>query len=413
MNSKGAADWRADLEASRDLSDLDKQNYVFLLTWFESWRVRQQREADRATAVEFWKAQVVVKPRKEWQLARWGEALRWYLRWLQRCRNDGLEVRSVGERMGNAVMQVGARRGLAIRTRETYAGWARRFGEWVGDAKAAMDTGHGGEWLEHLVAVKRVSFATQKQALNALVFFYRDVCGVEDVKLEVRLRKTKQREPVVLTREELLALLDRLQGQHRLAAELQYGGGLRLNEVVGLRVKDIDLVREQVTVRCGKGDRDRTTILPKRVKPMLKEALAKARVLYEQDRAKGTPGVALPAALERKISRCGERWEWFWIFPADHLSKDPETGVVRRHHLHPDVYGENVRRAAAEAGIAKRVTTHALRHSFATHLLEGGTDLRTIQELLGHEDVRTTEIYTHVATGVNGCGVRSPLDVVG
>jgi len=392
------------------LSDLEKQNYVFLLSWFEGWRVRQQLDPSRATAVGFWKRQVVVKPRKEWQLARWGEAVRWYLRWLQCRRDDGLEVLSVGERMGNAVMLVGARRGLALRTRETYAGWARRLGEWAGEAKAAMDTGHGAEWLEHLVAEKRVSFATQKQALNALMFFYRDVCGMEDVRMEVKLRKTRQREPVVLTKEELLGLLDRLEGQYRLAAELQYGGGLRLSEVVDLRVKDIDPVREQVTVRCGKGDRDRTTVLPKRVKPMLKVALAGARKWFDQDRANGAPGVALPGALERKMSRSGERWEWFWIFPADHLSKDPETGVVRRHHLHPDVYGENVRRAAAEAGIAKRVTTHSLRHSFATHLLEGGTDLRTIQEMLGHEDVRTTEIYTHVATGVNGCGVRSPLD---
>lgn len=192
-----------------------------------------------------------------------------------------------------------------------------------------MDTGHGAEWLEHLVAVRRVSFATQKQALNALMFFYRDVCGVEEVRLDVKLRKTKQREPVVLTKDELLGLLDRLEGQYRLAAELQYGGGLRLGEVVGLRVNDIDSVREQVAVRCGKGDRDRTTVLPKRVKPMLKEALAGARVLFDQDRANHTPGVALPGALERKMSRSGERWEWFWIFPADHLSKDPETGVVR------------------------------------------------------------------------------------
>ena len=410
MNKKGTADWRADLDASRDLGDQEKQHYGFLLMWFESWRVREHLEPDRAAAAAFWKSQVVVKPRKEWQLARWGEAVRWYLRWLQCCRAGGLEVRSVGERIEMAVMQAGARRGLALRTRETYGGWARRFGEWVGEAKDALDSGRAAEWLEHLVTAGRVSYATQKQALNALVFFYRDVCGMEEVRLDVKLRKTKRREPVVLSKEELLCLLDRLEGQCRLAAELQYGGGLRLNEVVGLRVKDVDPVREQITVRCGKGDRDRTTILSKRVKPMLKEALAEARELYDQDRAAGTPGVALPGALERKMSRSGERWEWFWIFPADHLSKDPESGVVRRHHLHPDVYGENVRRAAAEAGIAKRVTTHALRHSFATHLLEGGTDLRTIQELMGHEDVRTTEIYTHVATGVNGCGVRSPLD---
>lgn len=396
--------------ASRDLNDLEKQGYVFLLSWFESWRVRKQLRADRAAAVAFWKEQVTGKPRKDWQVARWGEAMRWYLGWLEHCRKDGKEVRTVGERMADAVMRTGSRRGLAPRTRDTYAGWARRFGEWVGDAKAAMDTQRCAEWLAELVEKSKVSFATQKQALNALVFFYRDVCDMEEVRLDVRLKKTKTREPVVLTREELMGLLDRLEGQYRLAAELQYGAGLRLSEVTRLRVKDVDPEREQVTVRCGKGDRDRTTMLPKRVKPMLKEALDEARQLHEKDRAAGVAGVALPGALAGKMSRSGERWEWFWIFPGKELSKDPETGIIRRHHLLQKTYGEAVRAAAAGAGIAKRVTTHALRHSFATHLLEGGTDLRTIQELMGHEDVKTTEIYTHVAVGVNGLGVRSPLD---
>jgi integron integrase len=410
MNANVAAEWRADLDASRDLSDLEKQGFGFLLSWFESYRMRKGLRADRPAAVLFWREQVVVKPRKQWQLDRWAEAVSWYLRWLECCRESGKEVRSVGERMGDAVMRAGARRGLAPRTRDTYAGWARRFGEWVGDAREAMDTSRAAEFLEHLVDVGKVAFATQKQALNGLVFFFRDVCGMEEVKLDVRLRKTKTREPVVLTREELMGLLDRLKGQHRMAAELQYGGGLRLSEVVRLRVKDIDPVREQITVRCGKGDRDRTTVLPKRVKPMLKAALDEAREIFEADRAAGVAGVALPGALARKMPRSGERWEWSWVFPAAELSMDPETNVMRRYHLHPKTYGEAVRDAAAAAGIAKRVTSHALRHSFATHLLEGGTDLRTIQELMGHEDVKTTEIYTHVATGVNGLGVVSPLD---
>ena len=220
----------------------------------------------------------------------------------------------------------------------------------------------------------------------------------------------EKRTPVVMSVREVLAVLDKLEPRYRLAAELQYGAGLRLKELVSLRVKDVDRERGQVVIHGGKGDKDRVTILPERVRKALNEIWGGLRQLHDDDRAADVPGVSLPGALARKMSRAGERWEWFWIFPADHLSRDPETGIERRHHLHPKMYGEAVTRAARDAGIEKRVTSHVLRHCFATHLLEGGTDLRTIQELLGHNDVRTTEIYTHVALGVNGCGVRSPLD---
>ncbi len=211
---------------------------------------------------------------------------------------------------------------------------------------------------------------------------------------------------------EVLAVLNRLDGRHRLAAELQYGAGLRLKELVSLRVKDVDRERGQLVIRGGKGDKDRVTILPERVKRALNEIWDDLRQLHAQDRADGVPGVALPGALARKMPQAGGRWEWFWIFPDDHLSRDPESGVERRHHLHAKVYGEAVTRAARDAGVEKRVTSHVLRHCFATHLLEGGADIRTIQELLGHADVKTTEIYTHVAIGSNGCGVRSPLDAL-
>ncbi len=191
---------------------------------------------------------------------------------------------------------------------------------------------------------------------------------------------------------------------------MQYGAGLRLKELVSLRVKDVDRERGQVVIHGGKGDKDRVTILPERVRLALDGIWEDLRQMHEKDRAAGVPGVALPGALARKMSRAGERFEWFWIFPAEELSRDPESGIVRRYHLHPKVYGEAITRAARKAGIQKRVTSHVLRHCFATHLLESGTDIRTIQELLGHNDVKTTEIYTHVASGVNGCGVKSPLD---
>ncbi|RYD27487.1 MAG: integron integrase, partial [Verrucomicrobiaceae bacterium] len=393
-NDGKAASWERDLAASRDLTDAEKQHYGFLLAWFESWRLRERREPGRESAEVFWRGQVRSKSRKDWQLEHWGAALRWFLRWLEICQSAGREVRTLGERMHAAVMSAGARRGLAMRTRETYAGWVARYGEWVESPREAMDERRASEWLGTLVNQQHLSFSTQKQALNALAFFFRDVCGREEVHFEVKLRKTPKRVPVVLAVGEVLALLGCLEGNAKLAAQIQYGAGLRLKEVVSLRVKDVDRERGQVTVRAGKGDRDRVSILPARVIGELDRRWPGLREIHEGDRASGVPGVMLPGALARKMPRAGERWEWFWIFPMDHLSRDPETGIRRRHHFLADKYAEAVTLAARQAGIEKRVTSHALRHSFATHLLEGGTDLRTIQELLGHADVKTTEIYT-------------------
>ncbi len=408
--SSNQADWRADMEASRDLSDQEKQHYGFVLGWFESWRLKQDLELGRAAAVAFWRVQVISKPRKDWQLEQWSEAMRWHARWLELAVGKGLETRSLTERVHRAVLNVGSRRGLALRTRQTYAGWVARYAEWAGSAKAILETERASAWLAELVDRGKVSFATQKQALNALAFFFKDVCGKDEVIFDVTLRKTGTRTPVVLSVREVLAVLEKLEPRYRLMAELQYGAGLRLKELVSLRVKDVDKERGQVVVRGGKGDKDRVTILPDRVKRALGEIWEDLRKLHEADRAGSVPGVALPSALARKMSRAGERWEWFWIFPDDHLSRDPESGIMRRHHLHSKVYGEAVTRAARNAGVEKRVTSHVLRHCFATHLLENGTDIRTLQDLLGHADVKTTEIYTHVAVGVNGCGVMSPLD---
>lgn len=233
---------------------------------------------------------------------------------------------------------------------------------------------------------------------------------METVDLEVRLRKSEKRIPVVMTSAEVKQLLGLLEDRYQIAGKLQYGSGLRLNELVSLRVKDLDLERGILTVRSGKGDKDRTTIIPERLKAELKQHLITNRKLFKEDRERGRAGVQIPGALGRKFSKAGETWPWFWLFPAKNESLDPESKIRRRHHLHGKVYGEAIKRAAAGASIPKRVTSHVLRHSFATHLLESGTDIRTIQELLGHEDVTTTQLYTHVTSRMNQLGVVSPMD---
>jgi len=410
LSAQSVASWEDDLEASRDVGDRDRQGYFFLLSWFESWRLRLRLSAGREAARKFWMVEVVSKPRKDWQKKQWAEAMRWYLNWLAICQKGGKTTVSLAERVRNAVDQAGSRRGLAPRTKDTYGGWAVRFAHWAGSKERVMNPACAREWLTILVSEQRLAYSTQKQALNALVFLYKDVCGMKEVDLGIRLRKTPQRIPVVLDVQEIMAMIEKLEPAYKVPAKLQYGTGLRVSELVRLRIKDVDTTREQLTVRSGKGDKDRVTMLPHQLLIDIEELKRRARVLYDHDRKKGVAGVALPRALSRKMPHAGERWPWFWLFPADHLSIDPETEVRRRHHMHSGVYGRALTRAAALAGIEKRVTSHVLRHSFATHLLERGCDIRTIQELLGHSDVATTQIYTHVAKRSNGCGIRSPLD---
>ncbi|CAN5385194.1 hypothetical protein BH23VER1_BH23VER1_26860 [soil metagenome] len=404
------ADWRADLAGSRDLEGAQKRGFVMVLDWFEGWRLARDLPLGRAAAARFWREAVLAKGRERWQLEQWAEAVRWLLRWREACVGRGGRPEGLGERLKVAVEEAGARRGLALATRRTYAGWVVRFGRWAGSPEAAMDEGRAREWLGGLVSGRGVAFATQKQALNALVFFFRDVCGREEVDLGVRMRKRKPRVPVVLDLAEIAALIGKLEPAYRLPAGLQYGSGLRLSELVALRVKDLDLGRGLLTVRAGKGDRDRVTVVPERLRDRLARQVARSRELWEADREAGVPGVALPGALALKMPRAGEQFAWHWVFPARGLSTDPDSGVRRRHHRYPKVYGGAVARAARATGISKRVTTHAFRHSFATHLLEQGADLRTLQELLGHEEVKTNEIYAHAAQIGNSRGVRSPLD---
>ncbi len=404
-------EWWADLSAARDLTRHDKAQYTFLLSWFESWRAKNHLAPERASAVGFWRSQVQAKPRTSWQEKQWAAIISWYLRWLELCQQQGKCCESLAGRVRAAVDHAGARRGLAYRTRLTYGGWAARFALWAGSKERVLDTEVAREWLSHLVVDRAVAFATQKQALNALVFLYKDVCGMEEVDLQVRFRKRAKRIPVVLNRTELAQLFAEIKDpMHRLMAELQYGSGLRLRELLQLRVKDIDLEASTVTVRCGKGDKDRVTVLPRSLQARLETLIEENRKSYLADRLERQAGVYLPPALARKMPRAGERWPWFWIFPQGKTSRDPESGVVRRHHVVAGVYCHALRAASQRTCISKRVTSHCLRHSFATHLLEAGTDIRTLQSLLGHADVTTTMIYTHVVERLSRAGVISPLD---
>src|SRR5207247_642747 len=261
-------------------------------------------------------------------------------------------------------------------------------------------------FLSSLAQQDHVAASTQNQALSALLFLYRQVLQVEMPWLDNVVRaKRSERLPVVLTREEVRAVIRELQGPPRLMAILLYGAGLRLLECARLRVKDVDFATNQIIVRAGKGDRDRVTMLPAVVKPDLVRHVEVVRRQHEADLRHGAGWVELPWALARKYPNAGREWAWQWVFPATRIYVDQETGQRRRHHLHESVLQRAVKEAVRRAGIAKRATCHTFRHSFATHLLEDNHDIRTVQELLGHRDVSTTMIYTHVLNRGPG-GVR-------
>ena len=299
----------------------------------------------------------------------------------------------------------------AWRTEQTYREWAWRLADFVRPRELESANGEDIKaFLSDLAVKGRVSKSTQKQALNALVFLFREGLGRDAGDLSgFQVSRRERRMPTVLTRRECQRLFEAMEGTTRLMAELMYGSGLRLMELLRLRVKDVDLARLQVIVRSGKGDKDRVTMLPEILVERLRAHRDRLRGLHEQDRAAKLAGVWLPEALARKYPGAGVSWEWFWLFPSRQISLDPHAGVERRHHLLEGAFQLAVREAARKARLNKRVTPHTLRHSFATHLLEGGTDIRSVQDLLGHVDVATTQIYTHVMNRP-GLGIRSPLD---
>jgi integron integrase len=302
----------------------------------------------------------------------------------------------------------------SLRTEQAYVYWVRGFVRWSGmrhPREMGMDEVQG--FLSMLANERRVSVSTHRQALSALLFLYKEVLAMDLPWMQDLGRPvSSKRIPVVLTQAEVQALLSHMNGVTGLLARLLYGSGMRLLEGVRLRVKDVDFTRRLLIVRDGKGSKDRVVMLPRAVEGRLRDQFDTARRYWEADRARGVAGVYLPHALDLKYPAAGESWTWFWVFPSPLLSGDPRAGeVLRRHHLHEKRLQRDLKAAVARAGIAKPATVHTLRHSFATHLLQSGTDIRTVQELLGHSDVSTTMIYTHVIKVAAG-HTASPLDAL-
>ena len=305
----------------------------------------------------------------------------------------------------------------SLKTEQAYTYWVKFFVRWCGrggqmrhprDMGAAEVT----QFLPMLANERQVSVSTHNQALSALLFLYREVLGIQLPWLDEMQRPSRPRRiPSVLTKAEVTALLSQMDGEVSLLAKLLYGTGMRLMEGLRLRIKDVDFDRQVLMVRQAKGGKDRVVMLPRTLHEPLKKQVASARVVWTHDREAGAAGVETPDALTVKYPDLGRRWGWFWVFPAPRESVDPRSRIERRHHLYEERLQRAIKLASAGAQIVKPVSVHTLRHSFATHLLQSGTDIRTVQELLGHSDVSTTMIYTHVLKVAAG-GMASPLDAL-
>ncbi len=301
----------------------------------------------------------------------------------------------------------------SIHTERTYCNWIKKFVLFHKMA-SRYDLKNGEtkieEFLTHLAVDENVSASTQNLAMNALVFLYKHVLKQKlDKEINAIRAPRKVNVPVVMTKEEVAKIISLMEGTQQLVVKILYGCGLRISEAVRLRIHDIDFEMRQITVRSGKGDKDRITTFPASVIPYLQNHLTRVKTLHTQDLAQGYGTVYLPHALAHKYKNAEKEWGWQYVFPSRDISEDPRSGLIRRHHIDPGVINKSIRSAVHKAGLTKRISAHTFRHSFATHLLQRGTDIRTIQSLLGHSDISTTMIYTHVLQQ-GGYGVPSPLD---
>ena len=437
------------------------ESYRVTLRWYLGWCHRRSVGCSAQSARDFIAWAQAEKHANDWMVKRWREAIRWFfvtaktqaLGNVEQCatektaqaenrqqaavgRAEALVAAEEPDRRRaipvdryellnhtsaehtaastadeTAILKVMRRRGLALNTERSYLRAYRDFVRHSGlTSGAEMDASQLKAYLDYLAMERAVSCSTQKGALNALVFVAREVFALElgDIGAYVRA-KNRKRIPVVMSQAETRLLFAQLKGEKLQMAQLQYAAGLRVSELMRLRIKDLDLERYQVVVRGGKGDKDRVAPLSEKLIDVLHQHLVSIRELFEQDLSSALPGVSLPESLARKYPNAGKEWRWQWLWPSREVSTDPRSGIRRRHHVMPQVYQAAVRQAGLRAALNKRVTTHTLRHSFATHLLEDGVDIRTVQDLLGHASVETTQIYTHVMQKP-GMGVRSPLD---
>ena len=401
------------------------ENARYCVAWVRRFLVRPASAEPPADQVRRFCEELERAGRPEWQVRQAEQALRIYFVNFRK-RTDWARAAAGAPAAPSAASEASAvlerlrqrlrTRHYSYRTEQSYADWARRFLAYLVDRQrtphARVDSEALRDFLTHLAVRQRVSASTQNQAMSALLFLCREVLAIPIEGLELTARaKRGTHLPVVLSMPETAALLDAMEGSARLMATLIYGGGLRVSECCELRVKDVDFDQGLLYVRAGKGGKDRTTLLAAAVREPLRRHLGAVRAMHAADRKAGLAGVALPDAIERKYPRAGTELGWYWVFPSRSLSTDPRSGVVRRHHVSDSVVQKAVSAAAGRANIHKPASVHTLRHSFATHLLLNGVDIRQIQEYLGHQNVETTMIYTHVVRELRS-PAQSPLDIL-